>query len=101
MAKDYAVKFYKSKAWRKTRESYYKSKFGLCERCGEPGDIVHHKEYITPDNINNPEITLDFNNLELLCQDCHNKEHIGNSATQEGLMFDDNGDLIKVDAPHS
>jgi 5-methylcytosine-specific restriction endonuclease McrA len=100
MAKDYAIKFYKSKAWRKTRESYYKTKFGLCERCGEPGDIVHHKEYITPDNINNPNITLDFNNLELLCQDCHNKEHIGTTVTQEGLMFDDNGDLIKMDAPH-
>jgi 5-methylcytosine-specific restriction endonuclease McrA len=100
MAKDYAISFYKSKSWRKARESYYKSKFGLCERCGEPGDIVHHKEYITPENINDPNITLDFDNLELLCQDCHNKEHIGTTVTQKGLMFDDNGNLIKMDAPH-
>lgn len=40
------------------------------------GEIVHHKNYITTSNIYEPEITINFNNLELLCLDCHNKEHI-------------------------
>ena len=71
--KDYAKKFYLSQAWRKTRDA--KSQNGLCERCKQAGDIVHHKQYITPKNISNPLITLDWANLELLCQDCHNKEH--------------------------
>ncbi len=73
--KDYAKKFYLSQAWRKTRDAYAKSQNGLCERCKQAGDIVHHKQYITPKNISNPLITLDWANLELLCQDCHNKEH--------------------------
>lgn len=53
---------------------------GLCERCKargiyKPGYIVHHKEYITPGNISNPNITLNLDNLEYVCEDCHNKEH--------------------------
>lgn len=53
---------------------------GLCERCLKNGDlvpakIVHHKIYLTPQNINDPRITLDYSNLEALCQDCHNREH--------------------------
>lgn len=78
--KEYAKSFYASEAWRKTRHAYIQQANGLCERCrasGEfvPGKIVHHKKYITPENINNSRITLSFSNLELLCEDCHNKEH--------------------------
>lgn len=95
--KPFAKKFYKSAAWRHCRNAYFKSKYGLCERCVEPGKIVHHIKYITPDNINNPEITLNHNNLELLCQACHNREHHERySPIAVGLMFDDNGDLVKV-----
>lgn len=72
--------FYKSPAWRKTRAAYIKSVGGLCERCLSEGKIikgyiVHHKTYITKDNINDPNITLSWSNLEYLCHDCHNKEH--------------------------
>lgn len=96
MAKEYAKKFYKSTAWKKCRDSYFKFRHGLCERCTDSGKIVHHKDYITPENINDPEITLSFNNLELLCQDCHNREHHEkNSPVVEGVMFDENGDLIR------
>ncbi len=72
----WAKKFYNSKAWKKTRTAYIKSQNGLCERCKQAGDIVHHKIYLTPQNINNPLITLSMSNLELLCQECHNKEHV-------------------------
>ena len=37
--------------------------------------IVHHLIELDPVNINNPEITLNFNNLELLCRDCHAEVH--------------------------
>lgn len=37
--------------------------------------IVHHKIHITPENITDPSITLDFNNMELLCRDCHALAH--------------------------
>lgn len=80
MAKEYAKAFYKSDSWKKCRAAYIKYRGGLCERCYaqgivKAGKIVHHKHYITPDNINNPLITTDFNNLELLCKECHDSEH--------------------------
>ena len=78
--KDYAKRFYKSKKWQQCRAAYITSVGGLCERCQtrgivKPGLIVHHREYINPDNITDPEVLMSFDNLELLCMDCHNKEH--------------------------
>lgn len=95
MAREFAKAFYKSKAWRETRATYFAGKFGLCERCGRPGYIVHHKTKLTPWNINNPMITLAWDNLELLCLDCHNREH-SEAPTVEGLRFDENGDLVEI-----
>ena len=94
--KPWAEKFYKGKAWQEVRNAYYISKHGICERCGKPGDIVHHKIYLNPSNINNPEISLNFDNLELLCIDCHNKEHSAKLPVVDGLAFDENGDLIST-----
>jgi 5-methylcytosine-specific restriction endonuclease McrA len=93
--KPWAEKFYKSKAWQKCRQAYFIYRHGICERCGRPGEIVHHKEYLTPANINDPNITMGFDNLELLCQDCHNKEHSKQSCVKDGLMFDDDGNLMQ------
>ena len=95
MAQEWAIKFYNSTAWEKCRSAYIQSVFGLCEKCGRPGVIVHHKEKLTPVNINDPNVTLSFENLEYLCQDCHNREH-SRSATAEGTMFDSKGDLVEV-----
>lgn len=92
--KPFAEKFYKSAAWQKCRDAYFASKFGLCERCGKPGLIVHHKIKLTPKNINDPNATLSWDNLELLCLECHNREH-GEASTAEGLTFDEAGNLVK------
>ena len=78
--KQYAEKFYKSRQWQETREAYAKSKSYLCEKCLETGtitagEIVHHKRPITRDNIDNPAITLSWDNLQLLCRACHEKAH--------------------------
>ena len=95
MARDFAIKFYNSKQWEKCREAYKRSVFGLCERCGKPGDEVHHKVYLTPNNINDPAIALSWDNLELLCHECHTREHQSkHSATRDDVMFDEKGDLI-------
>lgn len=80
MAREFAKAFYNSREWHACKESYIKARHGLCERClskglYNPGKIVHHKIYLTPDNIRDPRISLNHANLELLCQDCHNVEH--------------------------
>lgn len=94
--KSWARSFYKSKAWRQCRDAFFVYRHGLCERCGGPGKIVHHKVYLTPQNINDPAVSLNHENLELLCQDCHNKEHHETEPVAEGLRFDENGDLIQT-----
>ena len=78
------------------------SKNYICERCGEAACIVHHKKHINPRNINDPEITLNWNNLEALCQSCHNKEHLGKGgACKSGLQFDEQGELVEKPPPGS
>lgn len=99
MAKEFAKAFYNSKQWNKCRASYIKSVFGLCERCGKPGYIVHHIKQLTLMNINNPDVSLNHENLEYLCLDCHNEEHKRfkkKSATIKGFKFNEKGELIQV-----
>lgn len=94
--KEWAKWFYKGTKWKKTRKAYFISQFGICERCQGAGKIVHHKIYLTPDNIHDVDVSLSFDNLELLCHDCHNKEHFKEyAAVRDGFMFDSNGDLIR------
>lgn len=78
--KEFAEQFYQSRQWKQCRAAYIKSVGGLCEDCLKkgiytPGKVVHHKETLTPQNIDDPLITLSWGNLKLVCQDCHAKEH--------------------------
>lgn len=95
--KEYAKSFYKSKAWKSARQQAIIRADGLCERCRakgiyKPGCIVHHKKYITPENIGDSRITLDLCNLEYVCEDCHNKEHKAKHNTR--YSFDANGNML-------
>ncbi len=104
MAQKFSKSFYNSKAWKECRKAYIQSVTGLCETCLEkgriePGKILHHKTMLTPQNINDPYITLNWDNLIYECQDCHNQEGHGKEKKEllrEGLMFDANGDLVKL-----
>jgi 5-methylcytosine-specific restriction endonuclease McrA len=96
--KDYAKQFYTSRAWASCRAAYRRQAGGLCERCYKkglitPGEIVHHKIHITPENINNPDIVLDWGNLELVCRDCHAEIH---GKKKKRFTVDENG---RVDIP--
>lgn len=97
MAKDFALAFYRSKAWLDCRKAYISSVYGLCEGCndGTQGRVVHHKILLTKDNICDPYISLNGDNLEYLCTDCHasrhSKEQVG---TVEGVLFDSKGQLV-------
>lgn len=96
MRKHFAKKFYNSKAWIKCRESYIASVFGMCEHCGGAGYIVDHIKKLTPNNLNNPYITLNHNNLQYLCLPCHNtKTHRKHHATRDDVMFDSEGNLVQ------
>lgn len=93
--------FYNSKSWKDCRSAYIKTTHGLCERClkqgiHRPGVIVHHKIPINARNINDPNITLNFDNLELLCWECHSMVHHGTEIKESRVMFDDEGNCIEA-----
>ena len=73
-------RFYTTRTWRSCRASFLKERGGLCEICLSKGLIVpavhvHHKTPITPDNLDDPMITLDHSNLMALCEECHQDQH--------------------------
>lgn len=76
MAQAWAKPFYNTAAWIKARDSYIKSRLlidgGLCEECKEaPGHMVHHKIILTEQNVNDKNISLNFENFEYVCKECH------------------------------
>lgn len=103
MAKEWAKRFYSSKAWKDCKRFYIQSVNGLCERCLEqdritPGYILHHEIWLTPDNINDPGVTLNWNNLKYVCQHCHNYIHMsGAGPIDERYCFDESGNFILND----
>lgn len=93
---DYAKLFYQSKVWKQCRKGYVKSIGGLCEECLKAGritpcEIVHHKVFITPKNIYNPEITLNYENLVALCRKCHGEKH---SKSVKRYEIDSKGHVV-------
>lgn len=105
MAKEYAKKFYKSKAWQQCRKAFIADRItidgGMCQACKEKlGYICDHIEEINPNNINDIDITLNHKNLQYLCLECHNKKTFGvnNGVIRDGLKFDENGDIVY--SPH-
>lgn len=73
---------------------------GLCERCRDRGLIVpceevHHKIKLTPENINRPEVALNWANLVALCKDCHMEVH----RKQKRWTVDADGNVTPRDPP--
>ena len=99
---------YKSKLWKKTRILYAMSKNCMCEKCGKPiymtgtmeylpkdkrkKGIVHHKIILNDNNYTDDNVAYNWDNLELLCIDCHNMIH-SSSPTRDDIIFDENGDI--------
>lgn len=96
MAKDFSRRFYNSQAWVKTAKAFKESKFGLCEKCGKVGEEVHHVIPLTPDNINNPDVSLNWNNLMLLCRSCHELIEEKAKATRDGICFNEYGQVVEI-----
>lgn len=103
--------FYQTKLWKQIRKNIWLKQSCLCKRCNRPvyvngiseyipkdkrlKGIVHHKEYLNDINYTDERISINEDNLEGLCINCHNKEHFSTSVTRNDLSFDVDGNLIK------
>lgn len=109
--------FYGSAEWKKCRRDYRAKVQGLCERCRAkglivPADEIHHKVRLTIANINDPSIALNFDNLEALCEQCHDLEHEGDARNRvkarwmrkkpqrRYAVVGETGQVITRDTPH-
>ena len=100
MAAKWTHGFYQSARWIRNSKAYLASVDGLCERCRArgiltPAVIVHHRIHLTPERMNDPQLTMGWDNLEALCQDCHNKEHFREQTAQRYAWSAD-GSLLEV-----
>lgn len=99
------VKFYNSAPWRKLARGYAEAHAWICEVCGNKYvDFkkplykqlhCHHKIELTDDNLSDPTIALNADNLILLCVHCHSKMHAGGKVISDDLYFDENGMVKK------
>ena len=113
MAQPWATAFYHSRQWTSTREAYMRLPIetesgtcppGMCERCFaagrlRPADTVHHVRMLTPDNIDDPSVSLDQDNLMRLCRDCHAEVHadLHERAFEPRVAFDERGRVVPLD----
>lgn len=72
--------FYVAKQWRDLAYRLKVERGGKCERTGEifadmSQLIAHHKIALTEDNVDNPAISLNPDNIEIISFEEHNKEH--------------------------
>ena len=80
MAQSFARRLYTSKAWIDLRFNLIIERGPICQRCNKvmvdtSKLIGHHSVTLTPQNINDINITLNPKMIELICFDCHNAEH--------------------------
>ena len=106
----FAHRFYHSKAWENVRAFVMARSLGLCERCLargvlKPANVVHHKVPLTPDNVADPDISLNPERLVALCDECHTEVHkeLGVGAFEPKrkeetprVGFDSEGNVIRL-----
>lgn len=72
--------FYHSKAWQKVRDIVIRRDKYLCVDCLRsgrltPAEEVHHIIPIDDNNLDDPSVTLNVDNLVSLCRECHRVRH--------------------------
>ena len=104
----FAHQFYHSRAWQGVRSLVWDRAHGLCERCMErgivkPADVVHHTIPLSPENMDDPDITLNPKRLVALCNDCHTEVHqelgigaMNGNKQKPRVGFDEEGNVVRL-----
>ena len=88
--------FYNSSQWHKLRQVKLAEQ-PLCEECLKQGIVtaaqcVHHKIWLTAENIKDPAVALNKDNLASLCLQCHNRIH--SRSAHQRYKIDADGEVI-------
>lgn len=102
--------FYHSALWKKVKRNIWIRQCLMCNRCHKPvyvdglsewipkeqrrTGIVHHKIYLNDINIDDPNLTINEDNLEGLCKECHELEHHKDEIVRIEYKFDEDGNLV-------
>lgn len=87
---------YNSKVWKDTRQQVLRRDLFTCRDCHSRASEVHHIKPLTPENIDNWDISLNPNNLISLCKKCHSKITDGYTGDIQGdYIFNENGEVVK------
>lgn len=104
----FAHKFYHSRSWQDVRAFVWDRAHGLCERCAEkgemtPADVVHHVIPLSAGNVDDPNISLNPDNLVALCHDCHTEVHkklgvgaLNGNDEEPRVGFDSEGNVVRL-----
>ena len=97
--KDFAKRFYKSTQWQRCRKLAWQRDHGLCVDCLKigmitPAEEVHHIIPLSPENIDDPEVSLNLTNLVSLCRECHKARHEGHD--QRRYRVDSKGEIFII-----
>lgn len=96
MAKVFSKQFYDSALWRRTRKQVLRQSGYTCHDCGGRATEVHHIIELTPSNIDDWDISINPNNLQPLCWDCHNKTTRGSADLVDGYVFNEQGQVEPI-----
>ena len=91
-------RFYKTAAWQACREYVWKRDGGLCVDCRKKGTItpaeeVHHITPLTAENVKDPNISLNPDNLVSLCRECHKARH---GTKERRYTIDESGRVTAI-----
>lgn len=96
--------FYNSKQWKYAREQALHRDHFTCSYCGARATEVHHLEELNETNVHDVTISLNLDNLQSLCHDCHSmitmQEHgIKGIDCEMNYYFDEEGNLQRLSPP--
>ena len=72
--------FYASRKWRAFRLSLIVERGNQCQQCGKTiakaSELIgHHTIELTPECVSDHQISLNPDNVQLICRDCHDRVH--------------------------
>lgn len=78
--KTWAKQFYHTAAWLSVRDNVLRRDMMLCQDCLKAGRYtpareVHHIIELTAENVKDPSVSLNPDNLVSLCHGCHQSRH--------------------------